>query len=626
MLRIALVQMNPTVGALQSNREQILHYARRAAELGAQVVAFPELALTGYPPEDLLLRPSFLADVQRETEQLLAELPAIEVLLGIPLIEPVTLVPTWMPATAPDPPDPPDPSQTLIRSPHPRDPLQSRPINAAVWLAAGKMTAYYAKQHLPNYSVFDEQRYFTAGDTACVREIGGVRLGVTVCEDIWFPGPAAQAVGEGAQLILNLNASPYHRGKPEEREAVVRARVRETGRPVVYLNLVGGQDELVFDGRSFLVNDSGVVEPLLPAWREGLAVLDIAEAEGADAAAGAGTGIGAMLQELLPEALKIQLATVELSQTDGNPLLLAQPADADCIEDAETPAAQVADPEAMDLYRAILVGIRDYVRKNGFSGVIMGLSGGVDSALTAALAVDALGAEAVEAVMMPYRYTASMSVEDARTEASLLGIDYRELAVAPMVEAFREGLRTRFADQQENPGDITEQNLQSRCRGVLLMALSNRTGRLLLTTGNKSEMAVGYATLYGDMAGGFAPLKDLTKHWVYRLAHARNHVSPAIPERVLARPPSAELAPDQEDAHSLPPYPVLDAILEAFVEQEEAIEQIVQRGFDRATVERVAQLVRQSEFKRRQAAPGVRISARAFGRDRRYPITSGYRN
>lgn len=591
MLRIALVQMNPTVGALQSNREQILQHTRRAAELGADVVVFPELALTGYPPEDLLLRPSFLADVQHETERLLAELPAIDVLLGMP----------------------------LSASPPQAEPsaAQSRPLNAAVWLAAGRITAQYAKQHLPNYSVFDEQRYFTAGDTACIREIGGIRLGVTVCEDIWFPGPAAQAVSEGAQLILNLNASPYHRGKPEEREAVVRARVGETGRPVIYLNLVGGQDELVFDGRSFLVNDSGAVQPLLPAWREGMAVLDIAQAEGTDAAAGAGTGIGAMLQELLPEALQFHLATVELSPPGGNPLLFAQLPAEDFIADAG---------EALELYRAIVIGIRDYVRKNGFSGVIMGLSGGVDSALTAAIAVDALGAEAVEAVMMPYRYTASMSVEDARAEARLLGIDYRELAVAPMVEAFREGLRTRFADQQENPGDITEQNLQSRCRGVLLMALSNRTGRLLLTTGNKSEMAVGYATLYGDMAGGFAPLKDLTKHWVYRLAHARNHISPVIPERVLARPPSAELAPDQEDAHSLPPYPVLDAILEAFVEQEEAIEHIVQRGFDRATVERVAQLVRQSEFKRRQAAPGVRISARAFGRDRRYPITSGYRN
>jgi NAD+ synthase (glutamine-hydrolysing) len=563
MLRVALVQMNPVVGDLSGNAWMILDAVERARGRGAALVVCPELAITGYPPEDLLLRPRFLEDTAAEIAGLAARVQGIDLVLGAPVVTPEGVV------------------------------------NAALLLREGGVRARYAKHKLPNYSVFDEQRYFSHGTEACVIEVAGLRIGLTVCEDIWRPEPAALAAGAGAELILNLNASPYHRGKAAEREAVVRERVRETGVPVLYLNMVGGQDELVFDGRSFMVAGDGPAQPLLPAWIAGLAFVDVERGDDG--------------------CLYLRAVEAELEHPHPDSLLWG--------DDEEGAAAEpaVPDHEALDMYRALMVGIRDYVRKNGFPGVLLGLSGGIDSSLTAALAVDALGAEAVEAVMMPYRYTASMSVEDARQAAAWLGIDYRELAIEPMVEAFRAGLLESFPDQTSNPGDVTEQNLQSRCRGVLLMALSNRTGRLLLATGNKSEMAVGYATLYGDMAGGFAPLRDVTKQWVYRLARMRNQIGRVIPERVITRPPSAELAPDQEDEHSLPPYPVLDAILEAFVEREASVDDIVARGFERETVERVARMVFLAEFKRRQAAPGVRVSARAFGRDRRYPITSGYR-
>ena len=559
---MALVQMNPVVGALDRNAAMVLEAMDRAHALGAQAVVFPELAITGYPPEDLLLRPRFLQDTAAQIDRIAKRVRGIDVVLGAPV------------ATG------------------------TGVINAALLLRDGRVHAQYAKHKLPNYSVFDERRYFEHGTEACVPEIAGLRVGLTVCEDIWRPEPAAHAAAAGAELILNLNASPYHRGKASEREAIVCARVHETGCPVLYVNMVGGQDELVFDGRSFMVSADGTVQPLLPAWIGGVAVIEI--------------------ERTVDGVLRLHERVAELEHPRPDSLLWG--------DDEEGAAAEpaVIDPEALDMYRAIMVGIRDYVRKNGFSGVLLGLSGGIDSCLTAALAVDALGPDAVEAVMMPYRYTASMSIEDAREQAALLGIDYRELAIEPMVEAFRAGLVEAFPDQSSNPDDLMEQNLQARCRGVLLMALSNRTGRLLLATGNKSEMAVGYATLYGDMAGGFAPLRDVTKQWVYRLARMRNRIGRVIPERVITRPPSAELAPDQEDEHSLPPYPVLDAILEAFVEQEASVDDIVAKGFERATVERIARMVFRAEFKRRQAAPGVRVSARAFGRDRRYPITSGY--
>ncbi len=561
-MRVALVQMNPVVGALGRNARMILDATERARARGAALVVCPELAITGYPPEDLLLRPRFLADAAAEIEWLAVRVQGIDLILGAPVATPEGV------------------------------------INAALLLREGRVQAQYAKHKLPNYSVFDEQRYFHHGTDASVIEVAGLRIGLTVCEDIWRPEPAALAAEAGAELILNLNASPYHRGKASERETVVRERVCETGCAVIYLNMVGGQDELVFDGRTFMVAADGVAQPLLPAWIAGIAFVDVER--GANA------------------ALCLREADAELEHPRPDSLLWG--------DDEEGAAAEpaVSDPEALDMYRALMVGIRDYVRKNGFSGVLFGLSGGIDSSLTAALAVDALGPDAVEAVMMPYRYTASMSIEDARQQAALLGIDYRELAIEPMVEAFRAGLVEAFPDQSSNPDDLTEQNLQARCRGVLLMALSNRTGRLLLATGNKSEMAVGYATLYGDMAGGFAPLKDLGKLWVYRLSRYRNQRGPAIPERVIERPPSAELAPDQRDEDSLPPYEILDAILERFVERDESFSRIVDAGYDETVVRRVIGLVLRNEYKRRQAPPGVRVTPRAFGKDRRYPITSGY--
>lgn len=581
-LRLAVLQMNPWVGAVEANGERIQAQLRHAEAVGAHLLLTPELALTGYPPEDLLLRPHFLDRVQAQVEALLPYTRQTGVLLGTP----------WR-----------------------RD--DGRLVNAALWLQAGRIELCYAKQKLPNYSVFDEQRYFTPGQDPGLIHLAGLRLGVTVCEDIWEPEPAQAAAAAGAQCLLNINASPYHRGKATEREAVVRARAQESGLPVVYLNLVGGQDELVFDGRSFAMQADGRTVTLIPAWVEGCAVVDVHHAAlGVDAHASApspGADEGER-QEAFTRTLTLDVVVNERCGTPS----------------AQTPRLNMRgeDAEAGDLYHALMLGIHDYVHKNGFAGVLLGLSGGIDSALTAALAHDALGADAVTAVMMPYRYTASMSVDDARQIAECLGITYHEIAIEPMVAAFHAGLRDFLpASLDEGVGSgvaITEQNLQSRCRGVLLMALSNQGGRLVLATGNKSEMAVGYATLYGDMAGGLAPLRDVSKQWVYRLARWRNQVQPVIPERVITRPPSAELAPGQEDRHSLPDYPVLDAILEAFIEREASVAEIVADGYPAETVAAVARLVLRAEFKRRQAAPGIRVSRRAFGRDRRYPITSGY--
>ncbi|WP_018138612.1 MULTISPECIES: NAD+ synthase [unclassified Thioalkalivibrio] len=556
-LPLALAQINPIVGGLDTNRHLIEDAIEQARAAGARAVVFPELALTGYPPEDLLLRPAFLRAVEQSLAAITRSVAGIDVILGAPVTTEKGLV------------------------------------NAALWLRDGREIARYAKQVLPNYSVFDEQRYFVAGDQACVVELAGWRIGLTVCEDIWQAAPAAAAQAAGAELILNLNASPYHRGKAEERLQVVGARVAETGCPVVYVNQVGGQDELVFDGRSFVHDAAHGARAVLPAWATGYALVQ-----------GRRGPSGIELQPR-PETMHLSACGIRPTLTDPGP----EPDEAD----------------ARDLYQALMIGIRDYVAKNGFPGVLLGLSGGIDSGLTAALAVDALGPAAVTAVMMPYRYTASMSIEDAEAQARLLGIEYHEIAIEPMVQDFLEGLSPAFDAMPAHAGDVTEENLQSRARGVLLMALSNRSGKLLLATGNKSEMAVGYSTLYGDMNGGFAPLKDVSKQWVYRLARWRNTRGAAIPERVIERPPSAELAPDQKDADSLPPYEVLDAVLEAFVEQERSVEEIVADGFDRATVERIARLVFLAEYKRRQAPPGVRVSRRAFGRDRRYPITSGYR-
>ena len=536
-LCILIAQLNFLVGDLQGNADRIIQTAREArTRYGADLVIFPELALTGYPPEDLLLRPEFLDKTAQVLREILPHTQKIALLLGYPKAD------------------------------------LGGCFNVAGLLWQGRIVAEYAKQALPNYGVFDEKRYFQSGGEPKVIDFFGTRMGITICEDIWEEGPARQAAEAGAQLLLNLNASPYRRGKAQERERLVGLRAEEHGIPIVYANLVGGQDELVFDGGSFAVDGRGNLQQRAPCFQE----------------------------SLLP--VRVRLGP------DGTPQL--QPAEI-------APSL----PEVQSIYEALVLGVRDYVHKNGFRGAVLGLSGGIDSALTLALAADALGAEQVEAVLMPSRYTAAMSVEDAVAQARALSVTHRILPIEPAFQAFLEILAESFAGYKP---DVTEENIQARCRGILLMALSNKTGRILLTTGNKSEMAVGYATLYGDMAGGFAPLKDVPKTLVYQLARYRNDISPAIPQRVLERPPSAELRPDQRDQDSLPDYDLLDGILARYIEGDQSLDQIVAAGFPRGVVEQVVRLVDRNEYKRRQAPPGVRITQRAFGRDRRYPLTNGF--
>jgi NAD+ synthase (glutamine-hydrolysing) len=535
-LRIVMAQQDFLVGAIEENASRIMAACRKAAGLQADLVVFPELSLTGYPPEDLLLRPHFLEDCDIALQRILREMRGVTAIVGHPAQEDDGL------------------------------------YNMASVIYDGEVLARYRKQHLPNYGVFDEMRYFTPGDTACVIPVRGVPVGITICEDLWQEGPVQQAAVAGAQLLVNLNASPYHAGKGFEREVLLEQRASETGLPVVYVNLVGGQDELVFDGGSLVLDAQGRVVQRSPDCVEGLYPVDFS--------------VGPDAVTPLPGECAPHLDAVE------------------------------------SIYRVLVLGVRDYIGKNGFSGAVIGLSGGIDSALTLAIAVDAIGADRVEAVMMPSRYTSDISREDARAEAVALGIDYGEISIEPVFQAFLGALAATFGDSEP---DATEENIQARCRGTILMAVSNKKGRMLLTTGNKSEMSVGYATLYGDMAGGFAPLKDVPKLMVYRLAQWRNAQGEVIPQRVLDRPPSAELAPEQIDEDSLPPYAVLDPILERYIEHDQSIEQIVADGFDEAVVRRVAGMVDRNEYKRRQAPPGVRITRRAFGRDRRYPITSGYR-
>ncbi len=442
--------------------------------------------------------------------------------------------------------------------------------NAAAVLADGALQANYRKWLLPNYSVFDEQRYFKAGTVPLVINIGGTKVGILVCEDIWTPDATAASVSAGAEVCVVLNGSPYEGSKQAHREGLVADRARELEVPFIYQNMVGGQDELVFDGGSFAINRDGSLGMRAPSFVDGIFTL----------------------------SLDISVSP--------------QITDADIAPLQDSPAR---------VYAAIVLGVRDYVRKNGFDGVVLGLSGGIDSALCLAIAVDALGADAVQVVMMQYRYTSGMSIEDARKQAETLGIVYHEIPIEPMVTATNNQLQEIFAGLSE---DATEENIQARSRGILLMAISNKTQRMVLTTGNKSEMAVGYATLYGDMAGGFAPIKDCTKTQVYELARYRNTVSPVIPERVISRAPSAELRPDQKDSDSLPDYATLDAILDALMVEDCSVDEIAARGFDRKVVGEILSMVRRNEYKRRQSPPGVRISGRAFGRDWRYPITSGY--
>jgi NAD+ synthase (glutamine-hydrolysing) len=492
--------------------------------------------LSGYPPEDLLFHRGFRLQIEAALDKVRQDVKGTHVMVGFP------------------------------------EYTRAGIYNSAALIADGSIIAVHRKAELPNYKVFDEKRYFQAGAQPTVVECRGFRVGMLICEDIWEPESAQLARSSGAELLVVINASPYELHKQRERESVLRKRVLDVGLPVAYVNLFGGQDELVFDGNSFVMDAKGNVVVRAPAFQAGTYVVEFERA---------GRYVAPKAGEIAPEL-----------------------------------------SDEASVYSALVLGVRDYVNKHGFPGVVMGLSGGVDSALTLAIAVDALGADRVHAVMMPSRYTADMSVTDAELEARALGVKYSILPIESMFETTLATLKGEFAGR---PADVTEENIQPRCRMLLLMAISNKTGRMLLTTGNKSEMAVGYATLYGDMAGGFAPIKDCSKQLVYRLAAYRNSVAPVIPQRVIDRPPSAELREDQKDSDSLPPYEVLDPILEAFIEEDLTVDEIQARGFDRATVGRVLDLVKRNEYKRRQAPPGVRVSRRAFGRDWRYPVTNGYR-
>ena len=533
-VRIAMVQDNFLVGDIIGNSQQIIRLAQSAAEQQAELAIFPELALTGYPPEDLLYRPGFVAQIETAIEDIARSTSGIDVVLGLPRSH------------------------------------DGNRYNSAIWLRDGKCIAEYHKQFLPNYSVFDEVRYFSPGHDTCVVELNHTRFGLLICEDAWEQGPAAAAVADGADALIVLNASPFHGGKYAERLHMLEQRAKENNLPMFYINMVGGQDELVFDGESLVIDSDGKVVRRSVAFESVIELIDL-ESDGPVA-----------VNEGSSEALPYEQA----------------------------------------IYSALVLGVKDFVTKNGFSGVIVGLSGGVDSALTLAIAVDALGADNVHAVMMPSRFTSNMSKEDAESEARALGVRYDIISIESAFEAFLASLKDIFKGTEP---DTTEENIQARCRGLILMAISNKTGRMVLATGNKSEMAVGYATLYGDMCGGFAPLKDVCKTLVYRLCHYRNSLDQVIPERVITRPPSAELKEGQVDQDSLPAYEVLDKILELSVEQDMSVEDVIKQGIDRETVEKVVGLVQRNEYKRRQSAPGARITRRAFGRDRRYPITSGYR-
>lgn len=535
-LTIALAQLNMLVGDIEGNAQKIITTTHSQAQSGAELVVFPELALTGYPPEDLLLRPDLMLRVNAQLALIAQASHEAAVLVGHPWLD------------------------------------DGKLYNALSVYANGQLLIRYYKQKLPNYGVFDELRYFSAGDKTALLEFNGVRLGLLICEDLWFDAPVDALHAAGADMILSINASPYDQEKPLVRQRLLEGHCRRTDLPLVYLNQIGGQDELVFDGCSKVFNAQGEMTHRLAAFAE-------------------------------------QVEQVQLHKQNGAVTIapMAQPA--------------VVQSLLAQTYQALVLAVRDYVTKNGFQGAVLGLSGGIDSALTLAIAVDALGADKVQAVMMPFRYTADISVADAKEEAEILGVEFDIVSIEPMFDAFMQQLAPMFAGTER---DTTEENLQARCRGVMLMALSNKRRRLVLTTGNKSEMAVGYATLYGDMAGGFDVLKDVPKTLVFQLSEYRNTLSYVIPQRVIDRPPSAELAPDQVDQDSLPAYDILDAILHAYVEQDKSVAELVAMGFEEEVVRKVIRLVDINEYKRRQAAVGPRITHRNFGKDRRYPITSGF--
>lgn len=536
-MKLAIAQINCIVGDLSGNAAKILDYAHRAKNAGAGLIMTPELAVSGYPPEDLLLRQGFRLSCREALADLAKEIHGITLLVGHPHLAGDSL------------------------------------YNAASVIRDGKIIATYLKNQLPNDSVFDERRYFEPGSSPCIFDLEGIKIGVNICQDIWQGDPAMRARKAGADVLLVLNASPYHMRKQVLRYQIVRQCIEETAMPTVYANLVGGQDELIFDGASFAMNGKGEITHQFDEFSETLGLIELQN--------------GALIQ------------------------------------------GEIAPSQALEasVYQALCLGLKDYIGKNGIPGVLLGLSGGVDSALTMAIAVDALGADKVRAIMMPSQFTADISLSDARTIAKALGVRYSELPIGPVFGEFVDTLEREFGEpRQQNTPDITEENLQARIRGNLLMALSNKYGSIVLTTGNKSEIAVGYCTLYGDMAGGFAVLKDISKTMVYRLCRYRNALGHVIPERVLSRAPSAELRPDQTDQDSLPPYDVLDAIVEAYMEHNLSLREILGMPYAEADVRRVVYLIRLNEYKRRQSPPGVRVTQRGFGKDWRYPITSKYRD
>ena len=535
--RIALAQINMTVGDVPGNTRRIVETAHRARDqMQAQLVIFPECTLTGYPPEDLLFHKRLRRQVADGLDTLVKELEGVHVLVGYP------------------------------------EYTEQGIYNSLTLIGDGKQSVNYRKKHLPNYAVFDEERYFLAGDEARIIEIGGIKMGLAICEDIWHEGTMEAARDLGAEALIITNGSPYEIKSQSRRRALLQERIAGCGIPIIYLNLIGGQDELVFDGGSMALDATGKTVFQAPQFEKGLFALELSAGK---------DGV-----EVLPAEI--------------------------CLDFEEAESA----------YRAIVLGVHDYVINHGFPGVVIGLSGGIDSALTLAIAVDALGVDRVQTVMMPSHFTADISIEDAAKQARTMGVQYDVLPIENIFSSVLETLSPLFAGL---PADATEENIQARSRGLILMAISNKTGKMLLTTGNKSEMAVGYATLYGDMAGGFAPIKDCSKTLVYKMARYRNSLSPVIPDRVMTREPSAELRAEQKDSDSLPPYEILDPILEALVEKNLSVDEICELGFERETVGKVLAMVQRNEYKRRQAPPGVRISSRAFGRDWRYPITSGYK-
>lgn len=542
-LKVVMAQLNLLVGDIQGNTTKIIEGALEAKRVfAADIVTFPELSLTSYPPEDLLLRPSLTLRINKALQRILDADLDLYLVVGYPLSE------------------------------------KGRLYNALSLIRGTQIITTYRKQCLPNYQVFDERRYFTPGQDSAVVEVAGFKVALTICEDMWEDAPTLQAAQAGAQLLLNINASPYHRDKPLERAQLLKERAQLAKCPIIYTNLVGGQDELVFDGSSMAVSAQGECVVRAPSFEEGFFLVSLTESS---------RGL--------------------------------------CIDTPQQAPAMLDTTEA-GLYKALVLGVRDYVLKNGFKGVVLGLSGGIDSALTLSVAVDAIGPESVKAVMMPFDYTSQLSLDLAQEQAKTLGVEYSVIPISAAFNSFTQALEDEFAGLAI---DVTEQNIQARCRGVMLMAISNKSGRLVLTTGNKSEIAVGYCTLYGDMAGGFDVLKDVSKTMVYRLCAYRNgladaQAAPLIPLAVIERAPSAELAPGQVDQDSLPPYDVLDTILELYVEKDMSAAQITAQGFEESTVRRVLRLVDINEYKRRQSAVGVRLTTRGFGRDRRYPITSGW--